>query len=180
DGDDRVHPDALRRDAADGPDPVVGAARVRVRTRMSAQYNVWIVTGLLARLRLPEGPRRTAALAAWFQGLYPAGRAPVLVGGAAAQLHARSDCAPDDLDFVGDVTPPVAERLRKLGFREDGRRWLLESDRVVLDIPAAGLPDGATCVVLDIDDIRVLVASRDDVPACAGDAIGGSLIIGTA
>ena len=36
---------------------------------MSARYNLWIVTGLLARLRLPEGPRRTAALAAWFQGL---------------------------------------------------------------------------------------------------------------
>jgi hypothetical protein len=122
-----------------------------------------MVTGLLARLRLPEGPRRTAALAAWFQGLYPAGRAPVLVGGAAAQLYARSDGVPDDLDFVGDVTPHVAERLRRLGFRQDGRRWLLESDGVVLDIPAAGLPDGARCVVLDIDDIHVLVASPNDL-----------------
>ena len=130
---------------------------------MSARYNVWMVTSLLARLRLPDGARRTAALAAWFQSLYPAGRAPVLVGGAAAQLHARSDGVPDDLDFIGDVTPPVAERLRKLGFREEGRRWLLESDGVVLDIPAAGLPDGATCVVLDIDDIHVLVASPGDV-----------------
>ena len=58
----------------------------RVEPRMSASYNVWIVTGLLARLRLPEGPRRTAALAAWFQSLYPDGRRPVLVGGAAVEL----------------------------------------------------------------------------------------------
>jgi hypothetical protein len=126
---------------------------------MSARYNVWVVTGLLARLRLPEGHRRTAALAAWFQGLYPAGRVPVLVGGAAAQLSARSDGVPDDLDFVGDVPPQVADRLRRLGFRAEGRRWILDSDGIVLDIPAAGLPAGARCVPLDIDDIHVLVAS---------------------
>jgi hypothetical protein len=125
---------------------------------MSAHYNVWIVTGLLARLRLPEGPRRTAALAAWFQGLYPAGRAPVLVGSAAAQLQARSDGSPDDLDFIGEIPPPVAERLRRLGFREDGRRWILESDRVVLDVCAPSIPRAASCVTLDIDDIHVLVA----------------------
>ena len=126
---------------------------------MSARYNVWIVTGLLARLRLPEGYRRTAALASWFQGLYPAGRAPVLVGGAAAQLVARGDGVPDDLDFVGDVPPPVAERLRRLGFREEERRWVLESDGIVLDIHAAAPPSGTPCVALVIDDIRVLVDS---------------------
>ena len=126
---------------------------------MSVRYNVWIVTGLLARLRLPEGHRRTAALAAWFQGLYPAGRAPILVGGAAAQLFARGDGVPDDLDFVGDVPPPVVERLRRLGFREEGRRWVLESDGIVLDMAATGLPPGARCVTLVIDDIHVLVES---------------------
>ena len=124
---------------------------------MSAPYNLWIVTSLLARLRLPEGPRRTAALAAWFQGLYPEDRVPVLVGSGAVQLHTRSDRPLDDLDFVGDVPPHVADRLRRVGFREIGRRWILDSDGVVLDIPAARLPPGATCVSLDIDDIRVLV-----------------------
>jgi hypothetical protein len=125
---------------------------------MSAQYNVWIVTGLLARLRLPEGPRRTAALAAWFQGLYPEGRAPVLVGGGAEELRTRAAADLDDLDFVGDVPPLVAERLRRVGFREDGRRWVLDSDGIVLDIAAARLPAGATCATLDVGGIRVLVA----------------------
>jgi hypothetical protein len=128
---------------------------------MSATYNVWIVTGLLARLRLPEGPRRTAALAAWFQALYPAGRAPVLVGGAAAQLDARSYGVLDDLDFIGAVPAQVAERLKRLGFREDGRRWVLESDGVVLDFPAADLPPGSVRATLAIDDIPVLIARLD-------------------
>jgi hypothetical protein len=136
---------------------------------MSARYNVWIVTGLLARLRLPEGPRRTAALAAWFQSLYPAGRAPVLVGGAAAQLYDRSYFVPGDLDFIGDVPPQVAERLRRVGFRQDGRRWVLESDGVVLDFPAAGLPAGAIPATLAIGDIRVLVASPGHLAAFESD-----------
>ena len=125
---------------------------------MSAHYNVWIVTGLLARLRLPEGPRRTAALAAWLQSLYPEGRAPVLVGGAAIELLTRTDLDADDFDFIGDVPPQVAERLRRVGFREIGRRWILDSDGIVLDFPGARLPPETPCVRLRIDDIQVVVA----------------------
>ena len=125
---------------------------------LGSGYNVWIVTGLLARLRLPDGPRRTAALAAWFQGLYPEGDVPVLVGGAAAELLSRTDRVEDDLDFVGDVPPTVAERLRRVGFREAGRRWILESDGVVLDLVAPRLSADATSVTVDIDGSRVLVA----------------------
>ena len=125
---------------------------------MSAGYNVWIVTGLLARLRLPVGPHRTAALAAWFQGLYPEGRAPVLVGGAAMELLTPSGRTVDDLDFVGEVPPSVAAKLRRLGFREIGRRWILDSDGIILDIPAARLGPGTTCVPLGSGDVRVLVA----------------------
>ena len=125
---------------------------------MSARYNIWIVTGLLARLRLPDGPRRTAALAAWFQGLYPCDQAPILVGGAALELITRVDRAEDDLDFIGDVPPQVADRLRRVGFREIGRRWILDSDGVILDIAAPCLRPDVTSVMLDIDGSRVQVA----------------------
>ena len=81
----------------------------------------------------------------------------MLVGGAAVQLYTRSDRPLDDLDFVGVVPPDAADKLRRVGFREIGRRWILDSDGVVLDIPAARLPAGASVVPLDIDDIRVLV-----------------------
>ena len=125
---------------------------------MSARYNVWIVTGLLARLRLPEGPRRTAALAAWLQSLYPEGRAPALVGSAAIELLTRTDLRVEDFDFIGDVPPQVAERLRRVGFREIGRRWILDSDGIVLDFPGVRLSPGTPCVTLRIDDIQVRVA----------------------
>ena len=38
-------------------------------------------------ISLPEGPRRTAAIAAWVQGLFSReNRVPVLVGGAAVEI----------------------------------------------------------------------------------------------
>jgi hypothetical protein len=45
-----------------------------------------------------------------------------------------------------------------VGFREEGRRWILDSDGVVLDIVAPTLFPGATCLTLDIDGSRVVVA----------------------
>jgi hypothetical protein len=125
-------------------------------------YNVWIVTGLLARLRLPDGPRRTAALVSWFQSLYRTGPAPVLVGRAAAQLHARAGGAGGDLDFVGDVTADAASSLRRIGFREQDRRWTLPSDGIVLDLPAARLTECEAPFSLDVDDMHVLTLSPED------------------
>ncbi len=130
--------------------------------RPASEYNVWIVTGLLARLRLPDGPRRTAALVSWFQSLYRTGPAPVLVGRAAAQLHARAGGAGGDLDFVGEVSAEAATALRRIGFREQERRWDLASDGIVLDLPASRFPAAEAPFCLDIDGMRVLTLSPED------------------
>jgi hypothetical protein len=88
-------------------------------------------------------PRRTAALAAWFQGLFgdPA-EAPILVGGAAVELLTDGGYVTGDLDFVGSVPPAVAAQLRAVGFRRQGRHWLHEEEQIFLELPGARLePD---------------------------------------
>ena len=65
-------------------------------------------------LSLPEGPRRTAALAAWVQGLIAdKGQVPVLVGGGAVEILAGGAYTTGDLDFVGSVTLPVRKELEE-------------------------------------------------------------------
>ncbi len=69
------------------------------------------------------GPERTAALVAWFQGLFEdRSEAPVLVGGGAVELYTGGAYVTGDLDFVGSTTDSVAERLQEEGFkRRPGR-----------------------------------------------------------
>jgi len=87
-------------------------------------------------LAAPAGPKRTAALAAWFQGLFEGmGPAPVLVGGAAVELLTDGGYVTGDLDFVGSVPAPVATRLREVGFRKRGRHWVHEEEQIFLELP---------------------------------------------
>lgn len=74
-------------------------------------------------LSLPEGPGRTAAVAAWLQGLYDADiEKPILVGGAAVELYTGGAYTTGDLDFVGSVSPTVALGLKSAGFSQRGRK----------------------------------------------------------
>ncbi|MEW6338818.1 MAG: hypothetical protein AB1625_15640 [Acidobacteriota bacterium] len=66
-------------------------------------------------LALGEGPTKTAAPAAWVQGLFPHGAVPVLVGGAAVELYTGGAYVTGDLDFVGRVPAPVARALVAVG-----------------------------------------------------------------
>jgi hypothetical protein len=110
-------------------------------------------------LKLPDGPKRTAALAAWFQGLYGGKSVPVLVGGAAVALHMRGAYTTEDLGFVGTVPPSVAEALEEAGFRRDGRNWFHESGEIFIEIPSAALdPEDGTAVVV-VDGHRVVTQS---------------------
>jgi hypothetical protein len=82
-------------------------------------------------LALPGRLERTAALAWWIQSLYPdEAQRPVLVGGGAMELLAEGAYITDDLDFVGNVPPGVAEVLRQAGFVQTGKQWLYEEESV--------------------------------------------------
>lgn len=106
-------------------------------------------------LRLPEGPRRTALLVAWFQGLSPkAEDPPILVGGAAVELYTGGAYTTGDLDFVGRVSPSVAAQLTEAGFEKRGRHWAHEAGQVFLELPGRSLEPAS-------EPVRLRRAGRD-------------------
>ena len=91
-------------------------------------------------LSLPEGPRRTAAIAAWFQGLFSGeDQAPVLVGGAAVEIFTGGAYTTGDLDFVGFVPPVVRDILEENGFKRSGSHWIHEVAEIFLEFPGEAL-----------------------------------------
>lgn len=67
---------------------------------------------------LPDGPRRTAAIVAWTQGLFAEReQTPVLVGGAAVEILTGGAYTTGDFDFVGSVPSSVRAVLRENGFK---------------------------------------------------------------
>ena len=116
---------------------------------------------LLAASRLPAGHRRTAALAAWFQGLFPPGMAPVLVGGAAVELFTGGAYATGDLDFVGDVPGVVAQHLRAAGFERRGRHWVHETLRLFIELPGRVVRPASKPVRIIVGDSEVLAIAPE-------------------
>ena len=100
------------------------------RERMSApSYNVWIVTGLLARLQA-AGRAPTDGRAG---GVVPG---PVS-GRPAARCSSAARRRSSSRGRIGRTTISTSSarfrrrsstRLQRVGFREEGRRWILESD----------------------------------------------------
>jgi hypothetical protein len=121
-------------------------------------------TSLDSILSLPEGIEKTAALAAWFQGIYPpAAGVPVLVGGAAVEILSGGAYTTGDLDFVGVVPPEVARRLEAAGFSRQGRHWVHEEGQVFVELPGAGLDPDERAVFTQVAGWTVLILSPEDV-----------------
>lgn len=115
-------------------------------------------------LSLPDGFERTAALAAWFQGIYPPGSgAPVLVGGAAVEILSGGAYTTGDLDFVGEVPSEVVRRLERAGFSRQGRHWVHEEGQVFVEVPGSGLEPHELAVSTNVAGWTVLILSPEDV-----------------
>jgi hypothetical protein len=113
---------------------------------------------------LPEGHRKTVALAAWFQGLFPPpGDPPVLVGGAAAEIFSGGAYTTGDLDFVGEVSPTVGRILEGAGFVRHGRHWVHEAAEVFIELPGSRLEPSERAVPVRAEGYTVLVLSPEDV-----------------
>jgi hypothetical protein len=120
---------------------------------------------LTAILSLPDGPARTARLAAWVQGLFPAGSVPVLVGGAAVELLTGGAYVTGDLDFVGPVPAAVARALAGAGFERHRRHWVHEAGQVYLEFPCGALHPEETTARLEVEGVDLLVISPEDLVA---------------
>lgn len=95
------------------------------------------LTTIQSALRRHPGPARTAALAAWFQGLYDDPlEAPVLVGGGAVELYTGGSYLTGDLDFVGVMQDLVSRQMTSAGFQRRGRHWVHEASQVFIELPA--------------------------------------------
>lgn len=111
--------------------------------------------------RIDRRPDRTAALTAWFQGLFQ-GDPPVLVGGGAVELYTAGAYVTGDLDFVGRLTDSVKAELRKAGFQQRGRHWVHEKAKVFLELPGSDLGAGERAVDLQMQQWVVRVVSPED------------------
>lgn len=112
--------------------------------------------------RLKEGPKRTAALAAWVQSLFEE-RVPVLVGGAAVELYTGGAYTTGDLDFVGQVPPSVDSALTRAGFRKEGRHWINEIEEIFIEFPGSAVAAGEKTATIVVDGIHVLTLSPEDM-----------------
>jgi hypothetical protein len=113
-------------------------------------------------LSLPEGPGRTAALAAWLQSLYDTDlEKPILVGGAAVELYTGGAYTTGDLDFVGRVPPAVSRTLEDAGFSRRGRHWIHEAGEIFLEFPSSRLENGEESVILEVEGHRVVVVDPE-------------------
>ena len=115
-----------------------------------------------AALAMADGPEKTAALAAWVQGLYLGSLPPVLVGGAAVELYTRGAYVTGDLDFAGDVPPAVNRALRKAGFRKKGRHYVHEGGQVFLEFPGRTLGPGELPARINVGKHTVVLVSPED------------------
>jgi hypothetical protein len=100
------------------------------------------VRALSPILEATDGPDKTAALAAWVQGLFEKGSEPILVGYAAVELYTRGAYTSGDLDPVGTLSPAARKALVDAGFRRQGRHWVHEEGQVFLEFPSSTLLEG--------------------------------------
>jgi len=115
-------------------------------------------------LSVPESPQRTAAIAAWVQGLFnEENQVPVLVGGAAVEILTGGAYTTKDLDFVGHVPASVRRVLDSSGFKKTGRHWIHHEAEIFLEFPGVSLGPDETSIRLKAFGYDLIVVSLEDL-----------------
>ncbi len=115
-------------------------------------------------LSQPDGPRRTAAIVAWIQGLFnEPEQAPVLVGGAAVEILTGGAYTTGDFDFVGSVPTSVRNILEENGFNKSGRHWIHEAAQIFLEFPGDALDPKERRFQFNAFGFELLLVSIEDL-----------------
>lgn len=108
------------------------------------------------------GPELTAAVTAWFQGLFRHDP-PVLVEGAAVELYTSGAYRTSDLDFVGRISTEVSKVLSAEGFEKRGRHWVHEGQRLFIELPASAFDRNVRVDTIRIEGWTIVLLSPEDV-----------------
>jgi len=117
-----------------------------------------------AILSLPDGPDKTARIAAWIQSCFrDPTRVPILVGGAAVEIVTGGAYTTGDLDFVGRVDRAACSEMKRAGFRRRGRHWIHEDAQVFVEFPGESLGPSERSEFFTIGELRIRMVSLEDL-----------------
>lgn len=108
--------------------------------------------------------RKLAVVAAIDRALRGLGIRPVVVGGVAVEYWTYGEYATGDIDLVMPYLPAANERLEQLGFRREGRHWVLPETEIFVEAPGTSLDPREEAVEVEIGPgVSALVQSAEDI-----------------
>jgi len=94
-------------------------------------------------------------------------RTPVIIGGCALSYYSREVYFTSDIDLAYADREALDTALKSIGFEKEGRYWVHEGLKVVVEVPASALPgqdsplevvelgEGLQCSIIGIEDLVI-------------------------
>lgn len=94
-------------------------------------------------------------------------QAPIIIGGCALSYYSREVYFTSDIDLAYADREALDKVLKSIGFKKDGRYWVHEGLKMVIEAPASSLPgqdspievvelgEGLQCSVIGIEDLLI-------------------------
>ena len=94
-------------------------------------------------------------------------QAPVIIGGCALSYYSREVYFTSDIDLAYADREALDTALKSIGFEKEGRYWVHEGLKVVIEAPASALPgqdsplevvelgEGLQCSIIGIEDLVI-------------------------
>jgi len=93
--------------------------------------------------------------------------APIVIGGCALSYYSREVYFTSDIDLAYADREALDTVLKNIGFKKEGRYWVHEGLRMVIEVPASSLPgqdspievvelgEGLQCSIIGIEDLVI-------------------------